>query len=178
MSQEDDKLKKEASDAYKKVGKHVQVWVGYELKKVDEQIDSMLGFVKTLNPEAGGKTVMTKEEYDFILVKKEEMNTLIERVKKLEAKAKESAGDELVDRDDSKAEKELSAKQQAPPDASSEGVEGQKRTTVTASPAKNQKGDQVAGGQPKVKQATPDERKQTEKFVPPKKSFTVQWRGD
>ena len=178
MSKEEEKAKKEANKAYKNVAKNVQVWVSYELKEVDKRMESMIGFVKKLNPEDGGKTVMTKEDYDEILVKRDEMNTLIERVKKLEAEANERAGDEQDDRESSRQEKEESGSQKVNPESATENVNGEKRTSATAAAPIEKEPAKVTGGQPNSIPATTGGYKAAEKFKAPSKSFQTIFRND
>ena len=138
----------------------------------------MIGFVKKLNPEDGGKTVMTKEDYDLILVKREEMTTLIERVKKLEAEANERAGDGSGAHESVSQEKEPSASEKVNPESATENVNGEKRTSATAAAPIEKEPAKVTGGQPNSIPATTGGYKAAEKFKAPSKSFQTIFRND
>ena len=63
--------------------------MSFELKEIDERIKDVVDNVKKLNPEAGGKTWLSKEEYDEVMKTNKQMSNLIDRVKALEKVAKE-----------------------------------------------------------------------------------------
>ena len=89
MQKKIDAREKKATEALGKVDKHVKVWVQYEIWRLDTAIEEQLQVVKKLNPEAGGKTWLSKEEYDEVMKTNKQMSKLIDRVKALEKVAKE-----------------------------------------------------------------------------------------
>ena len=121
---------------------------------------------------------MTKEDYDSILVKKEEMTTLIERVKKLEAEAKEKATDVLVNHESSKLEKESPANHLVKPESNTKDDQEQKSNSSTGA-------DLTIPQQPQPKLEetvkSPDQpAKNTEQksFTAKKTKFAVVFRKD